>query len=888
MLLTESTALAAKAIHCLSTGPFGTMEGGLTVEQCATAVVDLLCWAEVGSLETDRKFADEFAQALASKFGVNQFDNVPVVPCLGHAPDGPNAIWQPPAKARRWPIGTTVFSDQVAARHADALGVWPIWSVLSARLDRLDTFLGTHADGYPGGPCADERATLVESVASALGMPCRSAIANWQQFFRELPEFMGKDGFRLAGRTVLIGDDDRLHKAMDATPTTDATKPSPRRRRRRIVAAVFSPPDPSRASTDNDFEVDPPKSLSNRFAFLATPLPWHEDLRDARRYLERHKLVDEFEREAVLAHLSRTLQSENNKKVLRSGLRWAFQLWRQRPSRIHTRIRFRVPTLNGEYIEARKAIFSANWPSETAGGLLQRFLDAAPAGLSDLRALESRLLAAPDDPAFRRRWIEDWVLFLTELGVNTGLTPELRGPEKESFPKWKISNFSFLKDYGIPIEFAGFWRNDISAQDPNLLRLPSGTDYVIDGKLPWLPGQADVERFSVSCKELYARLVLMWLSKGPQVKWGIEVHHWAYHASDRRRWPTPVKSFLRSARWLPIDAPAESSPDSAGVRPCDLWVHKDGDRFEPYLRRPSPDLRRDLEHAPGDLIRKLETHGNLRIFDSRSVLPEQLEYLAQQYASKNLDHHFERRLLNFYDRTWVRLSKQLDDVEHDWDATTAPETILVRRGQLLTPVAMLDQDSVKDEYIYVCDTDRQGDRNLLEASDKPFIALSEGDPSRIGQLFDTLYGPRIRRLSEVDYSLLADGKAIQDSATSAALSVCPRLRTMVAVAMEALTGTEAQRLPADRATILAKLERADDDQGGEAQFCHRRNGRIGGAGHGQRVSLQIGRWPSRHCHPVLLAVDMDTRRPKHCGNLRGIGSPITRAPSTIVGRALTA
>ena len=826
LLLTEATSLAAKAIYCLITGSIGTMEHGLTVEQCTTAVVDLLCWSGVTSLETDTDLAADLAQAVAGRFGVNEFVDAPVVPCLLHTVNGPDVTWQPPAKARRWPDLdlTAVFSDHVAARHADILNLWPIWSVLRTRLERLDDFLDAHTEGYPGEPCAEERAMLVELVASSLASTSRPPKAKWQQFFQEIPDFMGPDAHHLAGRTVLLGDDDQLHKALDATPTTDATGPSPRRRRRRIVAAVFSPPDPRRVSTDNDFKVDPPKSLSNRFAFLTTALPWHEQLSDARHYLESHKLVNEFNREAVLAHLSRTLRGENNKRVLRSGLRWAFQLWRQprshgRPVRIQPRHLFRVPTLSGEYIEAREAVFSADWPPETAGRLLQEFLDAAPSGLSDLRTLENRLLAATDDLAFRRRWIDDWVLFLTELGVNTGLTPQLKDSRKNTFPAWKISDFSFLKDYGIPTEFADFWRDDISAQNSSLLQLYYSTKYVIVGPLPWLPGQADIEHFSVNCKGLYATLLLQWLSKDSQVRWDIEVHHQTFHNQDRRRWPTPLKSFLRSARWLPVDERTESSPASKSIRPCDLWAHdSDGDRFEPYLRRPTSRLRLYLERAPGEFIRKLVTHSGLRIFNSPSLLPEQLEYLAQQYTSKSLDHHFERRLLNFYDRTWVLLSKQLDDAEHELDATAAPATILVRRGQSLESVAMLDEDSEEAESIYVCDTDRQGDRSLLEASGKPFIVLSEGDPSSIGMLFETLYGQRIRRLSQVGYSLHADGKKIQNSVAIPVLSVCPQLRTMVAVAMEALTGTEAQRLPADRATILAKLERLTMIKAGRLSF----------------------------------------------------------------------
>ena len=157
-----------------------------------------------------------------------------------------------------------------------------------------------------------------------------------------------------------------------------------------------------------NFEVDPPKKLSKRFAFLHSKYPWYGELSDARKYLEENKLVEEFDRVAVLSHLSRTLRDEKNKAVLRGGLRWAFHLWRQprdhgRPIKLQPQHRFRVPTLNNEYVEASVALFSANWPDETVGKLLQDFLDEAPKELPDLERLADRRLAAPDHSTFDRK-----------------------------------------------------------------------------------------------------------------------------------------------------------------------------------------------------------------------------------------------------------------------------------------------------------------------------------------------------------------------------------------------------------------------------------------------------------------------------------------------------
>ena len=825
LLLSEATILTARAIHHIIADPIGRMAVWLTVEERATAVVDLVCWAEVDSLETDEELAADLVQKLADCFDVSSFDDAPVVPCLLPRSDNARLTWQPPKSVRRWPAGTKMFAASVAAQFARNINVWPIWETLGPRIDALEKFLHMYSDDYAGEPRAEERAHLVSLVAKNLGKSRRTPKNKWFKFFREIPDFMGRDGKYLAELPVLLGDDGQLHMAMSPEqPIDDADQPA-RRRRRRIVTAVFSPPDPRRASTDEDLEVDPPKKLSKRFAFLLTAFPWHGQLSAARTYFEEHRLVEKFDREAVLAHLSRTLQGESNKEVLKGGLRWAFQLWRQprnhgRPFRLQSQHRFRVPTLNGGYVEASESVFSEGWPAKTAGELLQKFLDAAPAGLSDLERMASCRLAAPDHPVFRGKFIDDWVFFLTELGVNEGLTPESKKCRNKYYSADRFSDFSFLEDYDIPIRFASFWSNDISAQDPTLLHLPSDTDYVIDGELTWLPGQADIDRFSGACKVLYAKLIFEWLSKDLHVLWDINVHHRFHHLADRRSWPTPLKSFLRSACWLPVDEPVRSSSEQIEVRLCDVWVNKTGGkRFESYLRRPSHILLRYLEQAPDRLIDRLVAHGDLRIYDDPLVLPEQLEFLAQQYANKGFDHYYERRLLNLYNRTWQLLANHLDDdVGDKFDAKRAPAKILVRREQALELVPILGQNSEHGDQVYVCDTSRESDINLLEASGRPFFVLREADAQKIGVLFETFYGQRIRRLSQVTYELLADGKNIQDSVATPALEICPQLRAMLAIAMEALKDTEAQRLPSDRTTILAKLERLTMIKAGKLRF----------------------------------------------------------------------
>ncbi len=812
VLLTEATMLAARTIHRIATDPTGAVARRLTDEERSTAVVDLLCWHDVNSIMTDKNLAADLVRNLPDRFGSATFDESPVVPCTAPGSEGLRLTWKPPTEVRRWPTGSNTFGAHVATKFAHQTNVWPIPEELGPRIEMLHSFLSVHSVGFAGEPLPTERAEFVSLVARKLRTTPRTPKSEWLSYYSEIPDFMGEHAEQLAGKPIMLGEDGELHAAMALAPPIDADGARARRRRRMIVAAVFSPPDPRRAGHDEDLEVVPPKRLADRFTFLRTAFPWHAELSKTRTYFEQHDLVEEFDRVAVLTHVSRTLQQENNKEVLRIGLRWAFQLWRQprdggQPVRLQPQHRFRVPTLSGEYVPASKAVFSAGWPTSTTGALLQEFLDAAPSGLADLEGLARRRLANPNHPAFRGRWIDDWTIFLTELGVKAGLNPEPRSTNTKTFPAKDVSDFSFVADYEIPVEFGKFWRRDILARDPSLVVLPSYTDYVIQGDLWWLPGQADTNHFSARCTELYARLIVKWLSGDSGVTWDITVHHLHYRYADRRTWPNPLTSFLQSERWLPADGQASSSDQPVGVRPCDVWIRDTGgDRFEPYLRRPAQSLRRDIERAPDQLIERLVKRCGLHVFGDPSSLSEQLEFLALQYARRDFNSYYEAHLFNLYSRSWEEIAKSVDGQQRGFEQDR-PAVILAQSGHERHLIQMSDGGGDQAEPVYICDTNKESDAHLLEASGRLFVFLRDADGEELGALFETYYGDRVRRLSQVEYTLLADGENIRNSVTTSVVSICPQLRAMVAVAMEALSGTEAQRLPTDRSTILTKLER---------------------------------------------------------------------------------
>ena len=189
------------------------------------------------------------------------------------------------------------------------------------------------------------------------------------------------------------------------------------------------------------------------------------------------------------------------------------------------------------------------------------------------------------------------------------------------------------------------------------------------------------------------------------------------------------------------------------------------------------------------------------------LLVEQAEFLAQQYANEGFDHYFERQFLNVYHRTWIMLADRVATGEFTLAGVSGPQALVVRRGSDTEVVLVPSSDSKLTELIYVRDGDDETVASLVEASGGLLFDPRAANPVRVGALLRKLYGERVRLLSEADYSMVADGQEVGTGDVAPILDRCPRLRVLVAIAMEALKGIEMQKLPGDRYTIVARLDR---------------------------------------------------------------------------------
>ena len=812
LLLNEATTLAAITIVMLSSNSCPEVEHRLEIAARACAVSDILCWEEVASLQISPDLATQVANKVAANLGVQGFDEAPVVPCYGPQGDCPIIAWRTPKSARPWVTDLATFAPKIAALYEPEMGIAPIWSGLGDRIDKLNGYLFDHSEEYETSPTGNERAELASCIAKALAANTRTSMARWTMFYNDLIVFLAEAPEALANRLLLLCSDKKLRRTLK--PVQDEANTKRKRSRATIKTSIFSPPVQRALQADNDLELKPPSKLATRFAFLSDALDWHHNLASARRFLESAKLVLEFDRETVLAQLSSTLRSENNKEILTRGLRWAFQIWRQpratgRSFKLQPQHRFRVPTTNGEFVDATEAIFSDSWPKESLGDLLQRFLDTAPSDVPDLIALTSRLLAPTKHRAFRDSRIDDWVEFLAELGVQRGIHPVAKEASPLIASAYQLKTFSFCDDLGIPPSAAEAWKKDIETADQTATSFYYSSNYVIKDKILWLPGQGDLDRFSWECRGLYAQLIIEWLDTAFLPSWTIKIHHKYYYREDTRDWPTPVNSFLRSAPWIPAEEPSRKLKyrKQIMVKPSEIWLMPQvTDRFLPFIRRPANQVRSVLERATDRQIDQLKSHAGLRTLNESTTLTQQATFLAQQYAREEFDRYYERHLLKLYHRTWVLMSENVASGEVAEEDIVVPCVLLVRRGHETEILHFPATGEDIDEILYVRDNDNETEMGLVKASRKLLFSVQTRNPAWVGSLLRKFYGPRVKLLSEVEYSFMVDGRQVGEDNVAPILSHCPRLRAMVAVAIEALKGTDLQSLPADRSSIVDKLE----------------------------------------------------------------------------------
>jgi hypothetical protein len=612
-LLTEAAGVAVSAIRALVEG---SLDLPLAVRHAA--VVDLVCW-EGARLPYLRK-------AMADSWG--PLGTVALIP----GEDGDGKGWFPAGKIKSWERPGASFLTADAIRHHSPL----LASSLDPERRAAIRDFCRNALAVDLAPTDTTVAEWVERIAQTLPRKAET----WNGFLDEVAEEFTthrRDTSKLQGRSFLLDQRGRVLRAGPWHVPAPAGSGPP----------VFFPPQqggPARDlhvdGPDEDSLTEVPKGLLRAVAYL------HPDILLSRRVgstsertaaadlLRSANLVERFELAAILDHVQRLLTGRVAEQTQRQALMWVYRQDRAARSPVSEvdlrRLGLRVPTTSG-WKPAHSAYFSAAWGSESARTLDTLLRDAAHLSPT-LTSVRDALILGPTKWPVRLHHIDAFRKFLVRCGVRDGLHPlQLRAARPPTFAGWSYTPERICRWFGLADER---WLAHASESMPRLFAGPQ-TDYTGEGDLWFLPGSEAHDAFSPSVQAHFAAAVLETVGDWPAETWRHQYRRLAAHHRSRpdpHEWPSPVRSFIERASWLPM-----SDPNRRGevyfVAPRDAWTFDEtgGDQQAPRFARLVPvEHRRTLVTHPQSRARLAEA--GLQVWNSHASAVPRLRELGRLVA----------------------------------------------------------------------------------------------------------------------------------------------------------------------------------------------------------------------------------------------------------------
>ncbi|MGP8106295.1 MAG: sacsin N-terminal ATP-binding-like domain-containing protein [Desulfobaccales bacterium] len=784
-----------------------------TKEDAGKIIIDLLSWEQCKGVET--KDNEPFPVRMGNAFS-NLGKNLMEIDILPTITRKSNVYWAQPGQVWRWhKSDLKAFSAEALVERADIPILLP--HLGEERLDRLTEFF-KKSNNLNFGPHNENLADAIEKVASYL-LRTRASMDKWREFYQELEPISQRCYLLLRSKKFILCMGGELLPAMQgATGSVDgglqSSQSSEKRRRGRTRitgVAIFSPP--ARGSEE---VLQLPERFRKSFAFLSDQLDWYGELNFVREFLEEKKFIGRYDGQELINQVSRVLREEKSKKIRRLALTWTFRLYQKtrhdsRPLSFKE-ARLFVPTVTDEWIEAKEALFSRGWPEKTLGPLINDFLNLTVGLSPELQGLKPRLIEPPDEIPFSSRPVNDWVDFLIELGVQSGLKPILRETRNFKISGLELSANKICQRLGIGEGTLKYWENEI--QKSGKRQIYPNSVHELSGNIWYLPGQDHHEHFSDEARFLYAQLLLRWMESAQPECLDFAFFPPIAKYAGRFSWPTPLAAFLRQAPWFPIEISDGLQAISKFCKPAEVWFPEEiGERLPPFIPQIPKKILRIL--AQESLMERLLEWCGVNVLNSSASLAKQVDFLGRLFATSDMGYHASW-FVNLYYVTWHRLAR----MGTEWIASDRPSYLIVRhrgkhvafplqKAQSVHPNPGEDIDDSLDKEVYVQDTEQNLKSDLLEKLGFPiFGAEGMGTPGII-ILMRGILGERFRAISEVPLLLLIDGSEIEDipDQDNFLVNLCPWMPTIVCLAMESLTSKAAQSLPADRTKILERLDR---------------------------------------------------------------------------------
>ncbi len=645
---------------------------------------------------------------------------------------------------------------------------------LGARLDRFSRLRQALRSGDEGRPSASEASRWCEQVAASLRNSAAVPHANdWMSLYEDLAVVFSPSGWAksLTGRRLILDDKNRLQPFLGASEE-EAAGPT-----------MFFWPARDRTEGEEDVEnsldLTPPRALARSIAFTNRDLDWYvqegprRTARRCRKFFEDAGLIRRYRTQDVLEAVGRILTSRRTEAVLQEALFFVFRL-RDRTSGKPAldELGLHVPTTAG-WVPAREALFGTPWP-KTMGTALSHLIQTTASVSPSMTALEARFLRPPDEWLPQTHSIDEWTTFLSRLGVRDGLWPIEVGPTPFRRHGADFTPMAWGLDAKLDDTFIRNWASEVPGRD-GFPRYPQ-TTYTSVGDFWALPGQFDHASFPANAQNLYASLVVAGLSSWPDDVYKIGVRRENYPGEVPTFWPTPLESFLRHARWVPVTTP--DLPDPVCRSPEEAWLFDDDqpDAPPPFAPLIPRTIRRkvDRDERANRLLRSLGVRTWNESGDAGQLLHVLYKLLRDDRIPLGQSALFRRQ----YEQA---LANALAGGNNPW-AGHAAFDLVVSRGQRLETI-WLAAEGV--ETVYVDDGGDALTTRIMTNFDAPIVCARPADGARLAHLLSIGASEQVRRLSEVEVEVQVDGKDLSQVTNTVAL-VEPGREWLVVLCVAAL------------------------------------------------------------------------------------------------------
>lgn len=628
---------------------------------------------------------------------------------------GGSAKWASFSDLYAWPdVRTNQLTPSKLAAVAEA-AIVPT-SIGEARMIRMRSLAA--AVSLPLAPTETTLCNWVEAIAEQIASKKRQSPRRWREFYDDVVGIYAETKLQLSsleGKKLFPDSDGKL--LMATAKGLEGAPPIFHRIGKELGKRKEGPP-------------NPPSSLSRKFRFVGSTVEISENSLGA---LEKAGLLRRYDPLEALNSLKGALGGKATETQRREALIWSYKVWRSKGGKaVEDSLRaanLLVPCLDG-WTLAAQALLSAAWT--TAGRTLELFLhEAAPFSVDALNQ-RGRLLvsfndwprAASDD----RR--EDWLRFLSVLGVRDGLQPIPGIVRRKGTPSNHWNSFLLAGQSKEGLD--SHW----TAQGRKVTLYYPQTEYNLVGEVWRLPGQLEHAKLTLPAKEAFSDLIVSYLREHGEAHFTFSIEHWK--GSQKVDLPTPLQIFLREGSWPAslrrdetlFEAPRHSWSTTAGRQIPPRFVA----RFwaEPGSRATLPPILFDQRIA-------------LRDWAASTSAPARLGSLGAALADMSAA---ERRDLR------EQLRRAWNDVaEHRLELPKGLELVVERAGGLELLTA-----NVETRPVVHVTTERQGfAARALADRGEAVLDVGEVDGATVCELLTKTGGFTARQADSGDVELHVDG-----------------------------------------------------------------------------------------------------------------------------------